>query len=154
MPNLSTPELAKPMAEQMRQMISGQSPEAFKAFQRNSPMLKSMIGDTNRISIVAEWGAQSDPKTVGQAMYEMYQIDLRQNIARITAPTLIFGTWIGYKPYATREMVEANFKAQYQPLSKHTLVMTDKARHFVMFDDKEGFLNETDNFLVRGANAR
>lgn len=153
MPN-ATLESAKPIAEQMRSMIADQPLESYKTFQRTSPALKSMITDPKNLAIAAEWGANSDPKTVGQAMYDMYQTDLRSDMARITAPALIFGTWIGYKPYATREGVEANFKAQYTLLPNHTLVITDKARHFVMWDDKEGFLSAVDNFLGRSTSAR
>jgi hypothetical protein len=59
-------------------------------------------------------GQNSDPETVAQAMYEMNTTDLRMDLARIKAPTLVIGTWIGYQQYTSRERVEKVFKSNIQ----------------------------------------
>lgn len=84
-------------------------------------------------------------------MYDMMTTDLRDSLDKITSPTLVIGTWIGYKVYGvTREQVEKNFNDQYGKLKNYQLVLSDNARHFVMLDDPEGFFAATDAFLLRG----
>jgi N-formylmaleamate deformylase len=49
-----------------------------------------------------------------------------------------------------REQVEKNFRDQYAKLKNFQLVLSDKARHFVMLDDPEGFFAASDAFLLHG----
>jgi pimeloyl-ACP methyl ester carboxylesterase len=142
----ATVESMKPQAEAMRTGIASQSREQFEKFQPT--MLKTMIRDEDKIALVAKWGLASDLKTIGQAMYEMFTIDLQQEIAAIKSPTLVIGTWIGLKQYATREAVEGVFKSQYTKLANYEFALSDKAMHFVMYDDPEWLFEKMDRFLA------
>ena len=149
MPQLKTAKEAKPMVENMKSMMlsNADQPKAMSmAFQKQ--MLQTMIKDPAKIDIAAEWGVSSDVPTVAQAMYEMYTTDIRNDLDKIKAPTLVLGAWIAYKQYGvTRESNMQNFKAQYQKLSNVTIDMTDKGNHFIMWDDPEFFHDWLKKFL-------
>jgi pimeloyl-ACP methyl ester carboxylesterase len=142
----ATPETMKSQAELMRKGMLEQNPEQRQQMQ--GMILQTMITDPSKVALAAKWGAASDPATAAQAMYEMLTIDLRPDLVRIKAPTLVIGTWIGLQQYATREQVEKNFRTQYANLTDYKFVMSDKAKHFVMFDDPEFLFKEMDNFLA------
>jgi pimeloyl-ACP methyl ester carboxylesterase len=140
-----TLEAARQMAEGMRkQMLSTiGSASSFNPEQ----MAATMATKPADIARIAEWTRKSDVKTVAGAMYELFSTDLREQIAAIRMPTLVLGTWIAYKEYATREQIESNFRRQYAKLADYKLVLFDHARHFLMWDDPDMFYRELDDFL-------
>jgi pimeloyl-ACP methyl ester carboxylesterase len=145
----ATVESVKPMAENMRKTFSGPPTEATE--KQAEASVKSMVTGTADYEMIREWGRKSDRIAEGNAMYDMMTTDLRDDVSKITAQTLVIGTWIGYKQYGvTREQVEKNFRDQYAKLKNFQLVLSDKARHFVMLDDPEGFFAATDAFLLHG----
>ncbi len=141
----ATAEGSKPMAEQMRAgMAAGK--EAF--LKQSEVSVKSMVTKPDDVATVMGWAAKTDPVAAGDAMYDMFTHDLRDNIASIDSPTLVLGTWIGYKEYATRDQVEQNFKTQYAKLKNAKIVLSDSSRHFIMLDDPTWLLGQMDAFLA------
>lgn len=144
----ATPETMKPMAVQMRQNILNQTAEQLR--QTQPMLLKSMISDDARIAQALEWNLASDAPTVAQAMYELYTNDLRGELASVKAPTMVMASWIAYKDYGTtHELTQKNYAAQLAKLSNYELVINDKARHFIMWDDPEGFYSALDSFMAK-----
>ena len=143
----ATAESVKPQAEQMRKMFSGPPNEQSDKMAEMS--IKSMVTKPSDYEMILGWSKQSDRIAMGDALYEMMTLDLRADLAKITAPTLVIGTWLGYKEYATRDQVEANFRKQYAALKSYDFVLSDKARHFVMLDDPDGFFQATGAFLAK-----
>jgi len=142
----ASPARVRTMADQMRRMVTQASPEQMRTQQ--AMMMRTMITDPARQQVAAGYMTSSDPATIGQAMYGMYTTDLRADLARITSPTLVLGSWIGYKVVgATRETTLQNFQSQYANLPGARIVLSDTARHFIMWDDPAGFFAETDAFL-------
>ncbi len=142
----ATPETVKSMAEMMKKNIELQTPEQYEAMQPT--MLKTMMKDDEDIEVVMEWGRKSHGPTVAQAMYELYQIDLRNEISRIKAPTLVLGAWIGYKDYGvTKEMTQMTFQHQYKNLKGARIEMTDEGKHFIMWDDPDFYFSKIKSFL-------
>ncbi|AEI63275.1 alpha/beta fold hydrolase [Corallococcus macrosporus] len=145
----ATVESSRPHADQMRTQMRTQP-----AAQRNEVLRQTMrryITDAARQDVAFRWGNQSDPDAVAQAMYELMTTDLRPALHRITAPTLVLGSWIALKGQVPRETVEAVYEGQYASLPNARVVMHDTARHFIMWDDPAGFFRELDGFL--GAHA-
>ncbi len=142
-------ENIKNMAKNMKtQMVGSASQPAAsrKAFQRT--MLKSMIMDSAKIERALQWGVDSDTETTAQAMYELYTIDIREDLAKIKVPTLVLGAWIAYKGYgATRENTLKNYKDQYAKLDGAIVDLTDNGNHFIMWDDPEFLMNWMKKFL-------
>lgn len=142
----ATPETMKSQAEALRKGMLAQSPEQRQQMQ--TAILQTMITDSSKVKLAAKWAAASDPNTVAQSMYEMLTTDLRTELARIKVPTLIIGTWVGLRQYVSRDQVEKNFREQYTGLVGYKFVMSEKAKHFVMFDEPEFLFKEMDNFLA------
>jgi pimeloyl-ACP methyl ester carboxylesterase len=142
----ATPETIKPQAEAMRKgMMTTQTVEQRR--QTQTMILQSMISDPAKIALVTEWGVNSDPETVGQAMYEMFTTDLRPSLSRIKSPTLVIGSWAAYQQYTTRAAVEKTFRDQYANLPGYRFVMSEAGKHFVMYDDPKLLFSEMDAFL-------
>ena len=143
----ATPETIKPQAEAMRKgMMTTQTVEQRR--QTQTRILQSMITDPAKIALATEWGVNSDPEAVGQAMYEMFTTDLRSSLSRIKSPTLVIGTWAAYQQYTTRAAVEKTFRDQYANLPGYRLVMSEAGKHFVMYDDPKLLFSEMDAFLA------
>ncbi len=152
----ATVETMKPQAEAMRATIIGSVKTQTQEQRRQAQetLLRTMITDEANVARAVRWSAASDPATIAGAMYEMFTTDLRQDIARIKSPVLVIGTWVGLQPYATRDSVGRVFRDQYAKLSGARIVISDKAKHFVMYDDAPGFFRETDRFLAENPAAR
>jgi N-formylmaleamate deformylase len=146
----ATVESMKAQAEQMRKMFSG--PPTAQTEKMTEMSVKAMVTSPANFETIMEWGRKSDHVAEGNAMYDMMTTDLRPGLDKITSPTLVLGTWIAYKQYATREAVEKNFRAQYATLKGYDFILFDTARHFVMLDDPEGFFQAVDRFLARQSN--
>lgn len=137
--------MAKTMKTQMTS-TSGQSEETRKGFQRM--MLQSMIRDSAKIERALQWGIESDVETTAQAMYELYTLDIREDLAKIKVPTLVLGAWVAYKNYgATRQNTLKNYKDQYSKLDGVIVDLTDNGNHFIMWDDPKFLMNWLKKFL-------
>ena len=145
----ATAESAKGFAKGMKSQMNAASNQPYEqklAYQKQ--MLTSMIKDQEHINIAADWGAKSDMETVAQAMYEMYTTDVREELDKIKAPTLVLGAWIAYKNFGvSRESTLNNFVSQYEKLDGVTIDLTDKGNHFIMWDDPEFFHGWLKKFL-------
>ncbi len=145
----ATVESTKAQAEQMRKMYSGPATE--QSEKMGETAVKGMVTSPADFEMVMAWTRQSDRRAMGDAIYDMMTTDLRSDLDKIVSPTLVIGTWIAYKQYATRAEVEQNFRRQYAKLKGYDLVLADKARHFVMLDDPTFFFQTVDHFLAAPA---
>jgi pimeloyl-ACP methyl ester carboxylesterase len=143
----ATAETMKSQADAMR--IAMATPQTVEQRRQTLTMfLQAMISDPAKIALATEWGVNSDPETIAQAMYEMYTNDLRPSLSRIKSPTLVVGTWIAYQQYATRAAVEKTFRDQFANLNGYRFVMSEAGKHFVMYDDPKLLFSEMDAFLA------
>jgi pimeloyl-ACP methyl ester carboxylesterase len=83
----------------------------------NVASIKTMVTNPANVELLNSWSKASDPIASGSAVYDLFTLDLRQDIARITAPTLVLGTWRAYSSNggdtAPRGMIDRSFHAQY-----------------------------------------
>ena len=144
----ATVEFMRTPAEQTRAWILSQTPEQRE---KSTPsMLKMMITDPTKIDTAVVWSLSSDPNTVAQAMYEMFLTDLRTEIKKIQTPVLVLGAWVsGQSQGATRESSLAAYQKQYAHVENCEIWMTDTGKHFIMWDDSEGYFTTIDAFLSR-----
>jgi pimeloyl-ACP methyl ester carboxylesterase len=134
----------------MRDMLRNQTKEAYVAYQKQAPYLKSMVAPGPGYERVLQWAVTSDPKTVGDAMYDIGTRDLRAKVAGVKSPMLVLGSWYAYKDYSTRDAVEATFRRQFAKAPHCTLALADTARHFIMLDSPEWMHAQMDAFLAGG----
>jgi N-formylmaleamate deformylase len=88
---------------------------------------------------VQAWGRDSDRATVVAAMADMPGADLRPQLGRIHAPTLVMGSRAAYKDVSTLEATRAIYVRQYRDLGGMRIAMAAGARHFIMLDDPAWF---------------
>jgi pimeloyl-ACP methyl ester carboxylesterase len=81
-------------------------------------------------------------------------MDVRVDVARITAPTLVLGSWAGlheqlkkYGMALSRADVVGTFEQQFAKLPNLHFAIADSARHFIMYDDPQWFFAQLDKFL-------
>jgi pimeloyl-ACP methyl ester carboxylesterase len=144
MPSIRRAQL-QDMASGMRANMKMQGAEAFKAAQLRT--LSTMITRQEDIDRVMAQSRLSNRDTVIDAMAELMASDLREDIGRIQAPTLVLGTWIAYKDYAPKAAITAIYTGQYAQLKNVKIEMADKARHFIMLDDPAWMYDRIDSFL-------
>lgn len=143
-PTMTSAQL-KQMAEGIRGAMRSQDAEAFKAGQLRN--MRSMIIKQEDFDRVLAASKQSDRDTVINAMADLMGSDLRVDIGRIKAPTLVLGTWIAYKDYAPKEATTAIYTTQFAQLKGAQIEIADHARHFIMYDDPAWMYDRIDNFL-------
>ncbi|MTV40694.1 alpha/beta fold hydrolase [Duganella radicis] len=140
-----TPAQLKEMAASMRANMQAQDAATFKAAQMK--MMRTMITRQEDIDKALARGGLSDRRTVIDVMADMTATDLRQEISRIKAPTLVLGTWIAYKDFAPKAAITSVYTGQYAQLKGAKVEMADNARHFIMYDDPAWMYDRIDNFL-------
>lgn len=99
-----------------------------------------LVTDTLMQQKVVDWSMKSDRATFGKMYCDFSNTDLRETIKNITCPTLV--------------LLESSFKSlesvisdQYKNLKDADLVYADKGLHFIMYDDKDWYFNQLDNFI-------
>ncbi len=138
LPGVTDVEGAKKAAAVMREKMSSQTPEQFAEYQRKVS-IPSMVTKPEDVRRIAEMCGKSDGPTVAEAMNELLTRDLRPELGQIKCPILVMGALGGLLQYAPRPALEANYKNQFKNAPQTRFVFFDKAKHFIMIDDPEGF---------------
>jgi N-formylmaleamate deformylase len=128
----------------MRSHFSSLSPEQFSAETRQS--LAMMIRDPQSVEAVAKDSTKSNPEVVGARMYEMLTTDLRDDVAKVTAPTLFIGSG-AFASDKQRGEIAAHAEKQLAKIPNHHVLVAPDARHFVMLDSPSFVFSEMDAFL-------
>ena len=81
---------------------------------------------------------RSDRRAIGDAIFEMVTTDLTDRVKDITAPVLVIAADGGY---------QQRIRTQIETIPDHAMVVLPRTRHFVMYDDPEGFFKLVDKFL-------
>lgn len=144
----ATVENSAAMAALMRDALAKGGEDYQK---RAEASMKTMVTSPANVELLNSWSKASDPVASGSAVYDLFTHDLRADIAHITAPTLVLGTWRAYSTNdadtAPRDMVDRSFRAQYALLQGVKIVLADHARHFIMLDDPAWFYVQVNAFL-------
>lgn len=99
-----------------------------------------LLADTSKLEMVVDWSVKSDRVTFAQMYCDFFNIDLREKIAAIKWPSLILleSYFINLKPA---------IEGQYKNLKTAHFQYAGKGMHFIMYDDKEWYLGQLNNFL-------
>lgn len=141
----ATPAQLKGIASRVRDSMLNADAASQEASRRAT--ISAMVSQPQDVERVMEWGAKSDRKVVADAMFDILSTDLRPDLVRIQAPTLVLGSWVAYKAYAPKAAFEANYKGQYAKLAGVQVAMSDSGRHFIMYDDPQWMFARMDEFL-------
>jgi len=137
---------AKAIGAMIKGYMAHATPEQTRQSQKFT--LATMMRDSTRIAQVTEMAVLSDPATQGEAMYELFSTDLRQEMNKVQCPILVLGDWVAYKNYgATRENVLDKYQHQFTLAPHVTIAFSDTSKHFIMFDEPVWFYAQVDKFL-------
>ena len=145
-PNV-TPAEAKANAEMMRKAMAAQSQEDYERYVKAGVSTRPMVTKDSDLARIIAWGLASDRTTMTDVMTELFSADLRDGLPKIQSPSLVLGSWIGYKQYTDRAHIEENLHRQYAGLRGVRIEMADNARHFIMWDDPDWMFGQLDRFL-------
>jgi len=141
----ATAESAKPMAESMRQMMSQQTQEQF--VEQNKRFLGGMITDPKNLDLIAPTCARSDPKAVGNAMFDLMTTDLRPEVAKIKTPVLLIGASGNFQTPESLARGKEIYEGQVAKVPHHRVVFAEKSKHFIMLDAPDFLFATVDGFL-------
>ncbi len=141
-------------AEQVRQMVAGmrgamsaQTQDDYERYVKSGVATRNMVEKESDFDRITAWGLASDRTAVTDVMCELFGADLREQLGAIKVPSLVLGSWIGFRQYTDRAHVEANLQAQYARLAGVRIALTDTAHHFIMWDDPTWMFAQMDPFL-------
>jgi pimeloyl-ACP methyl ester carboxylesterase len=123
-----------PFVNQMTAM----SNEQFYAAQKS--MIARLSDTTEKQDAIVNWSVKSDRNTFGSMYCDFSNIDLREKITMITCPTLVL-----LEPYFLN--VRPLIDSQYKNAKTAKLKYASKGLHFIMYDDKDFYLDQLKNFI-------
>jgi N-formylmaleamate deformylase len=151
----NTPDEARAGIAAMRAYMVTQTPKQYEDYVRSGAATTFMVTSPSDLETIKRWGLASDQRTVAEAMADLMGLDLREDVARITTPTLVLGTWSGLheqlKKYGTdvpRAAFVQTFDQQFARVPKLHFVLAETARHFIMLDDPQWFFQQMDAFVA------
>ncbi|MFD1165611.1 alpha/beta fold hydrolase [Sphingobacterium daejeonense] len=122
------------MVEQFKNITDAQ----FLAMQKQG--VGSMVSDSAKQNLVLDWTLKSDRSTFAKIYCDFSNIDVREDIKKITCPALILlnSGFSHIKP-----MIEQ----QYSSLKTADIQYADQSLHFIMFDSKDWYMQQLLNFI-------
>ncbi|AZA85036.1 alpha/beta hydrolase [Chryseobacterium lactis] len=108
--------------------------------QMQTQAIPRLLAEMSMQETVISWSMKSDRKTFGKMYCDFSNTDLRDKIKAIQCPSLILleSYFVNFKP-----MIEG----QYKNLKNANFQYASKGLHFIMYDDKEWYLSQLNNFL-------
>jgi len=146
---------ARPRIAAMRAGMNAMTDEQWATYAKSGQSVKYMVTAPADLATLIQWSVASDRRSVTEALGDVYGLDLRDDVARITAPVLALSTWRGIhdevqataKIDISREAFMQVFSAQFAKLPRLHFALADTSRHFIMFDDPAWFFAELDAFV-------
>ncbi|UKB83399.1 alpha/beta hydrolase [Chryseobacterium sp. MEBOG06] len=108
--------------------------------QMQTQMIPRLLADSSMQETVIRWSMTSDRNTFAKMYCDFSNTDLREKIKSIQCPSLILleSFFVNMKPA---------IEAQYKNLKNTDMQYASKGLHFIMYDDKEWYSNQLNNFL-------
>jgi N-formylmaleamate deformylase len=98
----------------------------------------SMSSVAKKMAPVADAVVRSDRRAIGDAIYEMMTTDLTDKVKDITAPVLVIAADGGF---------QGRIRTQIETIPDHAMIVVPHSRHFVWYDEPDGFFKAVDRFL-------
>ena len=109
-------------------------------YQMQKMSIPYLLEDTSKQELVVSWSVKSDRKTFAEMYCDFSNTDLREKIETIKCPALIL-----LEPYFKN--VKPAIEEQYRNLKTANLQYANKGLHFIMYDDKEWYFTQVNNFI-------
>ena len=102
--------------------------------------IAQLVQNPEMIEVVTSWSVQSDRETFAKMYCDFSNTDLRDRIKKVQCPSLVLleSSFKNFKPA---------IEAQYKNLESANLQYANQGLHFIMYDDKEWYLDQLAGFL-------
>lgn len=112
--------------------------DQFKQMQTGT--IPHLVADPSMQQTVVEWSMKSDRTTFATMYCDFSNTDLREKIQTIKCPALILleSYFVNFKPA---------IESQYKNLKTADMRYASKGLHFIMYDDKDWYFEQLNNFL-------
>lgn len=109
-------------------------------YQQQKTAISYLVNTTAMQDTVINWSLQSDRRTFAKMYCDFSNTDLREKITGIKVPArvLLESYFVNFKPA---------IEEQYKNLKTAQLEYAEKGLHFIMFDDKEWYFEQLNNFI-------
>lgn len=109
-------------------------------YQSQKSGMTGLIADTSKQEMAVQWSMKSDRATFATMYCDFLNTDLREKISTIKCPALILME-LSFSVHT------ATVNEQYKNLKTAQIHYSKKGLHFLMYDDKEWYMNEISTFL-------
>lgn len=118
--------------------LKAMSDEQFKQMQTGT--IPHLVADPSMQETAISWSMKSDRTTFAKMYCDFSNTDLRKKIQTIQCPSLILleSYFVNFKPA---------IESQYKNLKDADMRYASKGLHFIMYDDKEWYFEQLNNFL-------
>jgi len=140
----ATPDQARPIAEEMRRAMTTSSGDDRAREHRMT--ISAMVGDPGKRELALADSLASDPDVQGQALYDLFTLDLTADLARFAGPVHVLWIVPAGVP-ATQEQMAASYAAGYAAAPDAVVAHVPDSRHFIMWDAPERFHRDVRRFL-------
>jgi pimeloyl-ACP methyl ester carboxylesterase len=130
---------ANPDCSAMVSQMVNLTDEQFMQMQKMTA--RGLSADTTMHPTIVDWSMRSDRNTLGKMFCDFLNTDLREELKSIKCPALIL-----LQPYFKN--IAGTIDSQYQNLKTANLQYATKGLHFIMFDDKQWYLNQVNDFIA------
>ncbi len=124
-------------SEMVAQITSATNEQFYQMQKQTIPQL---LADTSKQELVVNWSVKSDRTTFAEMYCDFSNTDLREKIATIKCPALILleSYFVNFKPAINEE---------FKKMKTANLQYATKGLHFVMYDDKEWYCKQLNDFI-------
>ncbi len=140
------PETITALASGFRKKAAELSHEDMQAVEEL--VVRTMVNSPEHADMLVEMVGRSDSQTVMQALSELFTVDLREDLSVIRCPVLVIGALADKSVFSSKEEIEGVLRGQFTALPGAVIRLFPDARHFVMYDEPEGFLRAVDEGLA------
>lgn len=132
--------LKDPDCSTMVAQIKGISDDKFYQIQKAS--IAQMVADTSMRDEIIAWTVASDREVFARMYCDFWNTDLREKISAIKCPVLVLlsSGMVNFK---------SGIQAQFQNLKTADIQFAKKGLHFIMFDDRQWYLDQLTKFTAR-----
>lgn len=107
-----------------------------EAFDKMATQMASFMSlNKEKQPLIANWMKQANRKTYVYGYIDYLNTDLREDIEKITVPVVVIGA-----AFPSRDVVEPNYKKQFEKLKSVKFEFIDHSAHFIMFDQPKALL--------------
>ncbi len=128
----------KPDCSAMINQMTSATDEQFYQMQKMS--ISRLVADTLKQELIVGWSVKSDRRTFAEMYCDFSNTDLREKIKTIKCPSLIL-----LESYFKN--IKPAIEDQYKNLGNANIQYSNKGLHFIMYDDKEWYLSQLNNFI-------